>query len=206
MATRGDAAQTAQETARVAVSTVVKGIANGVITVGAKTPIVAPLCAALLEAKVVVDAATRNKEKLEEVSARCHMITVHVIDKFKASPTSTIDVSPLEECVEKLRKVAARYHDQGWFSRMVQARRDGDDIRRLSERIDGIVPILGLASACIMAKAVTNIEDQVKNVQDMVVRCAKFMYPRVKTHVAVELKSIVARSEWKTGSIPSLTA
>eukprot|EP00903_Cladosiphon_okamuranus_P014025 g13042.t1 len=185
MATRGDAVQAARETARVTVSTVVKGIAGGVVTVGAKTPIVAPLCAALLEAKALVDAAGRNKEDLEEVSARCELITVHVIDKFKASPTSMIDVAPLEECVEKLKKVATRYHDQGRFSRMVQFRRDGDDIRRLRDRIDAIVPIMGLATSYNTAKAVTNIEGQLKNVQDMVVGCCRV------AHEVGELESAI---------------
>ncbi|CAN0423039.1 unnamed protein product [Ectocarpus fasciculatus] len=176
MATRGDAAQAAQLTARVAVSTVVKGIAGGVITVGSKTPIVAPLCAALLEAKVVVDGASRNKEELEEVSARCDILTVHVITKFKASETSKIDVAPLEECVEKLKKVAKRYHDQGRVSRMVNFRKDGDDIRKLQKQIEAVVPIMGLTGVCNIAEGVTNIEDRLKDVQEMVAR----LQPRPK--------------------------
>ncbi|CAN0020161.1 unnamed protein product, partial [Ectocarpus fasciculatus] len=158
------------------VSTVVKGIAGGVITVGSKTPIVAPLCAALLEAKVVVDGASRNKEELEEVSARCDILTVHVITRFKASETWTIDVTPLEECVEKLKKVAKRYHDQGRVSRMVNFRRDGDDIRKLQNQIEAVLPIMGLSGVCNIAEGVTNIEDRLKDVQEMVAR----LQPRPK--------------------------
>ena len=164
-----DTVQGAQEAARVTILTAVKGVANGVITVGAKTPIVAPLCVALLEAKDVVDRACRNKEELKEVSARCGMIAVQVIAEFKTSPTSTIDVTPLEKCVEKLEEVARRYHDQGRLSRMVQFRRDGDDIRRLSDRIDAVVPIMGLAGVFGVAEGVASIEDRLKDVQKMVV-------------------------------------
>ncbi|CAM9544457.1 unnamed protein product [Ectocarpus sp. 12 AP-2014] len=102
MATRGDAVQAAQETARLTISTAAKAVANGVITVGAATSVVAPLCVALLEAKGVVHGASRTKEELMELCERCELITVQVIDTAKASTlaTSMIDVSPLVECIE----------------------------------------------------------------------------------------------------------
>lgn len=68
MATRSDAIQTAQETARLGVSTVVESIATGIIEIGAATPVVA-LCVAVLEAKCIVEGASRNKEELDELCA-----------------------------------------------------------------------------------------------------------------------------------------
>lgn len=115
--------QAAQETARLTISTAIKSVANGVITVGAATPVVAPLCVALLEARGIVDGASRTKEELTELCGRCELITVQAIDKAKASNTSTIDASPLQECIDKLKVVAERYHDQGRLARLAQFRR-----------------------------------------------------------------------------------
>eukprot|EP00752_Nemacystus_decipiens_P005425 g4917.t1 len=74
MARRGDTAQAAQETARLGVSTVVAAVATGITTVGAATPVVAPVCIALLNAKLMVDKAKCNKEGLEKLRKRCEMI------------------------------------------------------------------------------------------------------------------------------------
>lgn len=145
MATRDDTVQAAHETARLGFSTVVEGIATGIVEVGAATPVVAPLCIALLKAKVVVDGARRNEEELKELLQWCNVITEQVIDKAKVSNTSTIDVSPLQTCVDKLNVVADRYHGQGCLSKLKQFRRDGDDIQRLRARIQAVVPIMGLA-------------------------------------------------------------
>lgn len=46
MATRGDASQAAREGGRLGVSSVVEGLATGIIEIGAATPVVAPLCVA----------------------------------------------------------------------------------------------------------------------------------------------------------------
>lgn len=140
MATRGTAAQAARETARLGVECV----ATGIIGIGAAAPIVAPLCAALLKAKEAVDGASRNKEELEELHKWCKIITEKIIDKAKESKTSTLDVSSLGQCVDKLAKVAKRYHDQGWFAKLVHFRANGEDIQKLRTRILGIVPIINL--------------------------------------------------------------
>lgn len=121
MAMRGDAVQAAQETAKLTISTVVEGVAEGIIEIGAATPIVAPLCKALLKAKAIVDGASRNKEELAGLHERCDLITVQVIDdKTKASNSSTIDVSPLKQRIDQLKDVAERYHDRGRWARLAQ--------------------------------------------------------------------------------------
>ena len=145
MATRGDAVQAAREGARVTALTVVELFAGGAIEIGASAPVVGPLCTALLKAKEVVDAASRNKEELAELQKSCEQFTAQVIDKAEASKTSTIDVKPLQECVDKLKEVAERYHDRGCLARFAQSRRDGDDIQRLRKRIEAVVPIMGLS-------------------------------------------------------------
>lgn len=134
------AAQAARETARLGV----EGVAAGIIEIGAATPVVAPLCVALLKAKEVVDGASRNKEELDELQMICKIITEKVIDKAEASKTSTINVKPLQECVDQLKVVAERYHDRGRLARLVHFRTDGDDIQRLRARIRDIVPIMTL--------------------------------------------------------------
>lgn len=57
MATAGNVSQAAQETTRFTISTAFESVATGVMEVGASTPVVAPLCAALLKAKGIVDGA-----------------------------------------------------------------------------------------------------------------------------------------------------
>lgn len=141
MPTRDDAAQGS----RVVISAVIHSIADGALEIGAATPIVAPLCTALLKAKKVVDGASSNGEELAELHKSCDLITVQVIEKARALNTSAIDVSPLQECVDKLAVVSKRYHDQGRFAKLAQFRRDGDDIKRLRDRIGAVVPIMGLA-------------------------------------------------------------
>jgi len=58
MTTRDDAIQGG----RVMIWTTIKSIAEGAVEVGAATPVVAPLCIALLKVKEVVDGASRNGE------------------------------------------------------------------------------------------------------------------------------------------------
>lgn len=115
----------------------------------------------------VMDMVSRNKDELEGLGERCDLITVHVIDKRRGATTSLVDVVPLFECVKKLEVVAQRYHGQGWFARLVRFGRDGDDIRRLSDRIEAVVPIMGLAS-CV------NIASRLQDLQEMLVRV---LYP-----------------------------
>eukprot|EP00752_Nemacystus_decipiens_P003237 g2995.t1 len=154
-ARRDDLAQTAREMGRLGVSTIVEGVATGIVTVGTATPIVAPLCIALLKAKNIVDEVSRNKEDLEEMCEWCNLITEQVIIKATSLSTPTIDVSPLQECVDDLNKVAKRYHrrDRGRWARFVYSRKDGEDIERLRVRIQTIVPIMGLAGFVDMSAA-----------------------------------------------------
>lgn len=145
MATGSDAAEAAREIGRLTLSSVVEGVATGIIEVGAATPVVSPLCVALLKAKGIVDGASRNKEELKELVERCGLITEQVIDKAKASNTSTIDVSPLVKCVDKLNEVAKRCEGKGCFVRMARFRKDADDIQKLRTSIEAVVPVMVLA-------------------------------------------------------------
>ena len=157
LVTGDDAAQAARETARVGIATIVEGIATGLIEIGTVTPVVAPLCLALWKAKGIVDGVSRRKDELEELRTRCDMLTAQVINKCLASTTSTFDVRPLVKCVQKLEEVARRYHDQGIFARVAQFRRDGDDIRRLRDKLDAVVPIMTLRGVVNIAENVENI-------------------------------------------------
>lgn len=134
-----------REGSRLTISTMVDLVAAGTIKIGAATPVVAPLCVALLKAKSIVDGANRNKEELEELFTWCGLITVHVIDKAKASKIATSVVAPLQKCVHELGEVAERYHSQRPSTRLVLFRKNDDDIQRLRARILAVVPIVGLA-------------------------------------------------------------
>lgn len=92
------------------------------------------------------------------------VLTAQVIERCNAKGSLGIDVTPLAKCVRKLEEVAARYSGRGLLSRMANFRRDGDDIQRLRNRIRDLVPIIGLA-------ATAQVSDQLKNVQNMLVRC-----------------------------------
>ena len=151
-----------REGARLAISTIVISVANGVIDIGATAPVVAPLCVALLQVKDIVDGASRNKEELEGLRARCELITAHVIEKCVASKSSTINVSPLVKCIDKLEKVATRYHNQGRCSRVALFRRDGDDIQRLHARIEAVVPIMGLAGIVSNGEKLEQIQEKLE--------------------------------------------
>ena len=154
-----DAGPATRETARLGVSTAVEGVVSGVIDIGAAT--VAPLCIALLKVKGVVDGASRNREELARLCEMCESITVQVVDKAKASKTSTIDVKPRQECIHKVEEVAERYHDRGCLARLAQFRRDGDDIQRLRKRINDVVRIMGLSG-------VVNNGDKLDHMLDLV--------------------------------------
>lgn len=158
MATRGDAAQAVQETARLGVSTVIEGISTGAIEVGAAAPVIAPVCVALLRVKHIVDKAKCNKEELKTLHARCELIVQMVIDKAKAPKTSKIDVSPLEEIVDQFKLVAERYATQSRFAKMLwQSRKNSDAIQMLRANIEAVVPIMALSVGVENAKRLDNI-------------------------------------------------
>ncbi|CAM9536411.1 unnamed protein product, partial [Scytosiphon promiscuus] len=146
MTTRDHGVQAAQETARVTASTVIEGVVSGIITVGAATPFVQTFCIALREAKGIVEEAKRNKEQLEKLHERCELITVQVINKAQASRSSEIDFTRLKRCVDDIKTLVQRYDEQGCCARLVQFRRDGDDIQELRESIEAVVPIMGLSA------------------------------------------------------------
>lgn len=150
-------AQATREGARFTVLTVIESIASEAIEVGASTPVVAPLCTALLRAKDVVDAANQNKEDLEALHARCERITVQVIDKAEASKTSKIDVYPLQKCVVELKMVAEGYRRQRKATRMALFRKNGGDIQRLRTRIDATVRDMGLERVVDIGEKVAQI-------------------------------------------------
>eukprot|EP00903_Cladosiphon_okamuranus_P014934 g13826.t1 len=153
MATRGDAAQAVQEAARLGVSTVIEGILAGAIEVGAAAPVIAPVCVTLQGVKSIVDRAKCNKEELEDLHARCQLIVEMVIDKAKASKTSTIDVSPLEQIVDQLELVAERFARQSRFAKMFgQYRKNSDDIQKLRVNIEAVVQIMALSFGVENAK------------------------------------------------------
>eukprot|EP00903_Cladosiphon_okamuranus_P019673 g18082.t1 len=141
-----NAFQATRKAAGFAASAVVEGVATGIIEIGAITPVVAPLCVALLKAKGVVDGASRNQEELKDLLERCDLITVQVIDKAKfSSNISTAYVSPLVECVAKLNEVAQRYNNKSRLAKLRRFRKDGEDIQKLRASIEAVVPIMGLA-------------------------------------------------------------
>lgn len=137
--------QATREATRLTISTLVESVATGIIEVGTATPVVAPLCVALRNAKGIVDEASRNQEDLKGLCAQCELITVQVIDRFRASNASTIDVSPLRKCVDELQGVAERQQDQGRLVRLARFRKNGDEIQRLRARIERAISIMGLA-------------------------------------------------------------
>lgn len=135
----------ARATTRLVASTILESIVGGAIDVGAATPVVAPLCVALQKAKAMIDGVSRNKEALAGLLKRCGLIAVHVIDKVNASENSSIDVSPLVECVDELKAVAERNRGRGRCTQLVLSCRHADDIQRLSARIEETIPTMTLS-------------------------------------------------------------
>lgn len=142
MATRGDATQTVEETARRGVSTVIQGIVAGAIEVGPATPVIVPVCAALLCVKDTVDKAKCNKEELKKLHARCENIVKTVIDDAKASKTSKIEVPKLEEFLRQFEVVAKRCATQSRFAKMLgRSRKNSDDIQKLHTNINDVLHV-----------------------------------------------------------------
>ncbi|CAN0275763.1 unnamed protein product, partial [Scytosiphon promiscuus] len=170
MATRGHADEVAREAARSTISIVVGGLATGIIEVGEYTTAVAPLCAALLRAKGIVDKIKRNKEELEELRVQCEMITVHVINKAKASRGAICLLGPLKECVDELEKVANNYDKQGCCSRLIHFRRHGADMEKLRGKIDRVIPIMQLSAMVGLGGENANIRDQIEELRQTMAR------------------------------------
>lgn len=125
-------------------------VTTSILKIGEDMPLVGGLCTAVLNAKDMVDEASRNKEELDKLCARCRGITVQVVEKLRGTPSLNIDVSTLEGCVEELEKVAKRYGRKCWCTRLAQFRKDGEDIQDLRTRIDSAINDLTAAGVVEM--------------------------------------------------------
>lgn len=165
---RGDVGTVALETTKLGIETVAEGLATGIIEVGTATPLVAPLFIALKKAKEAVDKAVRREEELKDLHALCGIITGQVIDKCRAN-SSSIDVSPLRKCIEDLKALAELCSHKSTFRRKLRSLKHGDSIQNLRERINHLVPVMGLAAA-------VDISAIVEDVRRNMVSAAKRMY------------------------------
>lgn len=92
-----------------------------------------------------------------------------MIDKCEGTASSsTNDISRLKECVEDVKEVARQQRGQGCCARLVQFRKDGEDIQKLGKRIDEEIQTLTLAG-------VGNLRNQM---EEALVRMHVCVYPR----------------------------
>lgn len=125
------------------------------VEVGKATGTVAPIFAALKRAKEMVDGAKRHNTQLQVLHDRCIIITAYLIVRCNSQAAVTcckpdagdIDATPLEDCVEALRELAARCSlEGGALAKFGRRRRESDRINRLRNRIEALVPGMGLAA------------------------------------------------------------
>lgn len=157
-----NAGQSAQKTAE-SISKVVIDVAKGIIKVGEAAPGVKEFCTVLWEVKKIVDQAKRNKVELKEQHAQCELITVHVIDRAKDSLGQVFDIAPIEGCVDDIKELVERCGKQGMCARLMQVRKNKDDIQKLRTRIGGVLQTMGLAG-------IATVGDRLEELTAMVVR------------------------------------
>lgn len=155
-----------RETITVGLAIVAEVLATGTIEACAEIPFVSPLFILLKTAKGVVDKAVRRQEELKDLHNICGILTGQVIDKYRTT-SSDFDVSRLRECIEELNDVAEYCgHNMSVMGRLRSSRKHGDRIEKLRERIDRLVPVMGLAAG-------VNTSSQLEAAVQMMVSAAK---------------------------------
>ncbi|CAM9689674.1 unnamed protein product, partial [Laminaria digitata] len=112
---------------------------------GEELPFINPVLKTLNAIREKVETVRRNREGLTALHKRCTSITERVIDKCRQNPSSEMDVTPLEECVEDVRNLVERCSI--WRNKVLvalKASSDKDEIAELNARVDRLTGDLGL--------------------------------------------------------------
>lgn len=150
---------------RLATKTTVEGLATGTVELGEATPIVAPTLVSLKMVGEMLEDVRRNKERLEELHGRCVVITTYVIIRCNTGG-SKIDVTPLEDCVQALRGLAARVSVRGTFAGVAKYRPDKTVIEGLRDRIEGLVPAMELTGVVRISEQLETVRRGIETISN----------------------------------------
>lgn len=121
-------------------------------------PVLAPVLSSLEVIRKTMATAKNNREELTALAQKCAYIVAVVIVKHRHNPSSMMDVTPLEDCVDTARKFFERCGQRSKVSRLLKASRTKDEITELNARIDRVVHNLGLQAIGIPKRQVTDVE------------------------------------------------
>lgn len=168
-------------------------LATAVLEVGTSIPLVSLLVVLLKQVKDEVDRAVRRVEELNELHAHCCIITAQVIDKYHDVTSLTFDLSPLHKLIEDLNEVARDCGEDRSFLRYLRLRHHGDRIRMLRERIDRLVPILGLAAGVNISSQLEAGLQRIVSVMGMCQRRISWFTSLMHAHLSESDLPFVAR-------------
>lgn len=134
-----------------------------VVDLGEELPFIKPVLSTLQAIREKMQTVKDNEEALQAVEERCTYLAACVVVKFRRNPSSEIDVSPLQDCVESVGKLVNRCCQQGCCRRCMRASSDKDEIARLDARVTHLVCDLGLAG-------IATLEGKTDEIKEMLVR------------------------------------
>lgn len=165
-----DFSDAAAEAARIAakMGSVAVDVVSFMTELGEEVPVIQPVLKSLIKIRETAEAVESNREELEALHKRCTYITAFFITKRRRNTSSELDVTPVEDCIEEVKKFVERCRRRGRMSRILKASRDKGEIAGLNERIDRVAVDLGLAG-------LATLEGKTDGVRDMLVSCVVSM-------------------------------
>lgn len=124
---------------------------------GEELPLIKPVLKTLGAIHEKVETVKSNREGLAALHKRCTDITHNVIEKCRRSPTSEMDVTPLQECVEAVGKLVERCsRPRNKWLIALKASRDKNEIAGLNSRVDQLTGDLGLAGIAAVVSSLAS--------------------------------------------------
>lgn len=96
-------------------------------------------------------------EEVQALCERCTYLTACVAVKFRRNPSSEVDVTPLEDCVENVKGFVDRYSQRRKASRLFKASSDKTEIARMNARLDRLTANLSLVGIATVEQKVDAI-------------------------------------------------
>ena len=124
---------------------------------GEELPLVSPVLKTLTAIRETVETVKINQEELAALEERCTYVTACVVVKCRENPSSEIDLSPLEGCVQAVGDLVRHCGRRGCYRRCVKASGDRDEIAGLNARIDRLTGDLGLVGIAVLEGKADNI-------------------------------------------------
>lgn len=161
MATEGsDAAAEAAKRALKVGSAMANAITFGV-ELGQELPFVGPVLKTMNALREKASTVKRNRKELAAMEKRCRCITECIVKNPNRMPTSEMNLTPLNNCIEAVVSFAELCQDnrRGRCTRWLNASDDQDIIARLNTRIDRASGDLQLAGYLAREETFDNLKE-----------------------------------------------